>query len=611
MRTVVLVRPPLLHERLDLRIAVLLATVGLVLGAFAVQRHRARARARVLQDRIDTATAALSAARDALAADNRTLADQTARLDAQNADLDRQNAALARQEAQLRILVREKEARTRELEELDRLKRRLVANTSHELRTPLTLIRGPIEVLAAKEADPDKRAELALASRNAARLDGLVADLLLLSRAESGALPLRARPTPLAALLGRILDRFPAERVVLQPLPDEPSPGLWCDAGILDTAVGNLVANALEHGGLQHPVEVTALLADADGVPGVRIAVRDHGPGVPESARAALFHRFEKGDHQGGGLGLGLALSRELVELHGGVLDHIPPEGGGACFRVWLPLGTDHLSVDDLALDTPTAEAPAEPPPPAPDADSPVLLIEDNSELRAFLATQLGSRRAVVAVEDAESALAWLQQHTPRVVVSDIMLPGISGLDLVRKLRQNAHTAELPVLLISARGEVHDRVEGLEVADDYLAKPFSILELHARVDALVRRAPLPDVASTGAPEAPTRPAWLIELTTALDAHIDAHLDDNTLSAKSLAAAVAMSQRTLSERLRSEDLPSPAEWIRQRRLDRAEQMLEEGRYQTVSEVAAAVGMSRSYFTRVFKARTGLAPGEHRS
>ncbi len=617
-----LYRPPRLTERVELWAGAVLCLLLWALLAFAVQRRRARAHAEELQDLVDAATGALRQARDALAADNVTLARRTAELGERNAELDDKNARLAAQEARLQALVREKAARARQLEDLDRLKRALVANISHELRTPLTLIRGPLDVLAGGESDPARRAELALAARNAARLDGLVSDLLLLSRAESGALPLRAQRLTLSGLLGRVLDRFTAARLRCAPLPPDSPDGLWGDPAILDTAIGNLVANALEHGVDDAPAEISAHLESIDGVPGVRVRVRDHGPGVPEAARAALFHRFERGAAEGGGLGLGLALSRELVELHGGVLDHLAPEDGGACFRVWLPLGSDHLAVEDIDLDAvapaPAPSDPAPAPPPTDNAEPTVLLVEDNDELRAFLAAQLGTRRRVEAVGDAEAALAWLAGHTPRVVVSDIMLPGRSGLDLARTLRADPRTAALPVLLVSARGQIGDRVEGLEVADDYLPKPFSVLELHARVEALVRRggqvvapdpaAPEPEAAPASPEAEATDPRWLVALAAALDAHVDAHLADPDLDAPALARAVAMSQRTLSQRLRAAGWPSPAAWIRERRLDRAREMLETGAFETVGEVAAAVGMSRSYFTRAFKARMGVAPGD---
>ncbi len=605
-------RPPKLTERRDIRLGALAAASLTLFAVFGLQRRRSQRRARALQARIDEATDALRVANDLLAIDNVALAEQAVALDTRNAKLDHQNSDLASQGARLKDLVHETESHASQLEELDRLKRRLMANISHELRTPLTLIRGPIEVLAATEADPVRRRDLLLATRNAARLDALVHDLLLLSRAESGNLPLRAQRTTLQALLSRLLDRFPQDRLVLAPLPLDPPERLWCDPAVVDTALGNLIANALEHGGTHTPVTVTVRHDSRAGAPGVTIAVRDQGPGIAEGASGTLFQRFERGDAQGGGLGLGLALARELIELHGGQLDRIAPEQGGACFQAWLPLGAEHLAIDDIDVDT---DALHEPQPAAPQpatSATAVLLVEDNAELRGFLAAHLRTRHHVMAMRDAESALEWLKTNTAKAVVSDIMLPGMSGIDLAHRLRLTPANAPLPILLISARGEVQDRIEGLAVADDYLPKPFSIRELFARLDALLRRvrahAAPPRAGSVEAPKTPVRPAWMDDLTNALDTHIEAHLSDPSLDARALARAVGMSQRTRSARLREHSCPSPAAWIRERRLARAEEMLRVGTHQTVGEVAASVGMSRAYFTRAFKALTGRAPGD---
>jgi signal transduction histidine kinase/DNA-binding response OmpR family regulator len=597
VQTLVITRLPTLLERPWVQAGLVSFGVLFALAGVTLQGERSRRRASALQRRVDEATASAREAQAHLAVRNEELAMQADLLRGRNEELDLKNVQLDQN-------VEELAAQAARLQQLDQLKRRLIANISHELRTPLALVRAPLDVLLTGEVDPDRRRNLQLADHNAARLQRLIEELLLLSKAQSGGVSLRFQRVEVRGLLERVLARFPSQRVRLRSAPTDV--GLWCDPAVLDTALGNLIANALEHGGDAAPAEVEGSLEERAGVPGVCVAVRDHGPGVAEHERELIFERFHQVGARpaGGGLGLGLALTRELTELHGGELDLRQPPEGGACFRLWIPLGVAHLSLDDLAL-APRADRPPDPAEPPPTGEVSVLLVEDNDELRVFLRDHLTSFASVHAVADAEAALDHLAHHVVRVLVSDVMLPGISGLDLARRVRAEPRLRDMPVLLISARAEVEDRLEGLELADDYLVKPFSVRELRARVEALVRR-------SGGAPPPPgpgraERAAWEIGLITTLEEHVAAHLSDPTLDPEQLARSVAMSQRTLSDRMAQLGLPSPAVWIRERRLAQAEELLRAGTYQTVSEVAAAVGMSRSYFTRVFRARTGRAPG----
>jgi len=609
--TLALDREPAWSERPEVRIGLLLAGSFFAVALLQVQRRRGVLRQRELQSEVDLATTELRIARDRLADQNEELAHKADILDQGNALLDQRNDELAARALELQELYRDKAAQAERLEELDRIKRQLIANVSHELRTPLALILGPIDVLVSRTHDPRLKTELNLVLRNAQRLQKLVDELLLLARVQAGALPLRARRSPLDDLFKGILDRFPPERVSLRLPADDPVEPLWCDRDLLDTAVGNLVANALEHGG-DAPVEVSAAWEGRGDAPWVKLKVRDHGPGVPEDQREAIFGRFSQGGAtNAGGLGLGLALAQELAELHGGELGLDSPPDGGACFWLALPLGVAHLELSDLEVDVPSETA-LEPGMPVGSGAGRVLLVEDNADLQAFLATHLRTFYTVTAVGSAEAALQALAERTVDIVITDIMLPGMSGLELAQALRARSGGAQPKVMLISARAGVEDRVEGLQHADDYLPKPFSVRELLARAAALLRRTPGTD-APTPAPAVPrestddARPEWATELLAKMREHVDQHIDLPTLDTDSLAHAVGMSRRTLADRMRALGLPAPAAWIRERRLSQAEVLLKRGTFETVGEVAAAVGMSRSYFSRLFRARSGVAPG----
>lgn len=262
-----------------------------------------------------------------------------------------------------------------------------------------------------------------------------------------------------------------------------------------------------------------------------------------------------------------------------------------------LPLGTAHLAPDEIDLERGGAPA-AAPEPRAGERGARILLVEDHDQLRAWLAESLGENFRVVAARDGVEALALATRSTFDLVISDVKMPGMDGLALVRQLRRLPGGAGLPLMLISARQEVDDRVEGLELADDYLAKPFQMPELLARARALLRRNAPP------APLSEDSATFFAELRSCAEAR----LADRDFSAGALAKAMAMSPRTLQLRMVEPDLPTPNEWLRNLRIEQAEALLRSGAAGSVGDAAAAVGMERAYFSRVYAARTGRPPSE---
>jgi len=398
-------------------------------------------------------------------------------------------------------------------------KSRFFANVTHELRTPLTLLLGPLDSLRAEEDDPARSQLLATMGTNARRLLRQVEALLEGARLESGRLRLHPQPGHLGRLLAELAAATAphAERrgLTLRTEALDALPESVFDVEKVETIAANLLSNAVKFTPSGGHVTVRAAAV------GERIAfeVEDDGPGIPEDQLEKIFERFHQVDaphtRAEGGTGLGLALARELARLHGGDVSVRSPPGKGSIFRVELPLVAqvrperrrrarskeDHRTLTRTEaqasrtyarrealiadLEPPSLSALPEPEPPA--GAPRILLVEDNADLRAFVARHLARRYRVEAVADAESGLAAARRDAPDLILADVMLPGISGLELCRQVRADSTLAGLPIILITARAGADAVVEGLEVgADDYLVKPFALRELEARVAAHLR-----------------------------------------------------------------------------------------------------------------------------
>ena len=407
----------------------------------------------------------------------------------------------------------EQRQRAEALAELDRAKTVFFGDISHEFRTPLTLILGPLEELLAGRAGPlppPARDELERLQRNAGRLLRLVNTLLDFSRLEAGRIEARYVPTDFSALSADLASHFQSamERAGLAFHVDCPplSQPIHLDPELWEKVVLNLVSNAFKFT-FAGSVSVRTFERAGHAV----LEVVDTGTGIPPAELPHLFERFHRvrdaqaRTHEG--TGIGLALVGELVALHGGQVEVSSQEGQGTRFTVTVPQGTTHLPAEHLqgaralpstalgarpyvdeALRWSLAPSPPEPAPspPAPGGEegprARVLLADDNADMRDYIQRLLSAHFELEAVEDGARALASARARPPDLVLTDVMMPRLDGLGLLRALRTDPATRELPVLLLSARAGEEATLEGLEAgADDYLVKPFSARELLARV----------------------------------------------------------------------------------------------------------------------------------
>ncbi|OZC01606.1 ATP-binding protein [Rubricoccus marinus] len=551
-------------------------------------------------------------------------------------------------------------AQAAELRTLDEAKSRLFANVSHEFRTPLQLILGPLaDVREGRhgEVAPQARDQIDLATRNGRRLLALVEQLLALARSDAGVLEIEPVWLDAAAFAVRVAEAFGplAQREGIAFETDLPAARGTFDPVLVETALANLLANAFSFTPAGGTVTLS-LTPEAAGEP-LAFRVRDTGPGLAPDQAARVFDRFYQADdsptRRGAGTGIGLALVREIADLHGGAITVTSTPGQGATFTLTLPVHAeapegatrrasgepglqtaallfasgDGSSGDGSARNRASGDGRSgdgrlhlPPLPPEAPADTPrVLVVDDNADLRALVRRHLDSRYVVTEAASGDAALDLARGAIPDAIVSDVMMPGLDGLGLVRALRADPETDFVPVLLLTARAAVSDTVDGLGAgADDYLAKPFDPRELRARVDALLTsRQRLRERWQDAAPEAEPFPVRLAsgasadqrELVGQLVGGVDARLDDESLSVDDLAEAVDMSRSTLYRRLRGALDGSPVDLVREVRLARAGGLLARGAG-NVSEVAYAVGFkSVSHFGACFRERYGATPSAY--
>ncbi len=405
----------------------------------------------------------------------------------------------------------EERRRADALAELDRAKTAFFSNVSHEFRTPLTLMLGPIEDLLGDgpgELSEAHRQTLRVVHRNGLRMQRLVNTLLDFSRIEAGRTTASYRPVDLASITSELVSSFRSvmERAGLAFSIDcTPLSGpVYVDREMWEKIVLNLLSNAFKYT-LEGSISVTVRdIGDA-----VEVAVADTGSGIPEDSLPHIFERFHRVEGVRGrtyeGSGIGLALVRELVRLHGGTVGVASTPGKGSTFTVTLPFGIDHLPADRIGVErsglpgaahadayveeamrwlpSPSLETGAPLVPPGPSRGR-VLVADDNADMRGYVARLLGTQYGVTAVRNGKEALAGALENPPDLVLTDVMMPVMDGFALLKALRSRPETKSIPVILLSARSGEESRIEGMDAgADDYLVKPFTARELLARVGA--------------------------------------------------------------------------------------------------------------------------------
>ncbi|UOQ69008.1 ATP-binding protein [Hymenobacter volaticus] len=529
-------------------------------------------------------------------------------------EIRHQNTVLATQKAEI-------SEQAERLRELDEVKSRFFTNITHEFRTPLTLLLGPAEQILAESQEPATRQHVRLMQRNAHRLLHLINQLLDLSKLEAGHLELSPVSDDLVRFVRGLFGSFESlaqqQGITTSFTINQAELVTDFDPDKLEKIVYNLLSNAFKftpRGG-----HVSLSVQQVEAAPAtaawIELEVGDTGRGIAAGQQARLFDRFYQADssdtREQEGTGIGLALTKELVELHGGTITLVSELGHGTTVTVRLPVRQQAASAGTPRVLPLMDMAPLELLPVASPAEATqVLVIEDNADVRAFLRTTLAAHYQVLEAVHGEEGVELAREQVPDLVLTDVMMPRLDGYGVCQALRTDERTSHIPVVMLTAKAGVDSKLEGLHTgADAYLVKPFHTAELLATLDNLLRsRQLLRESYRRG--YVVSASAGLPSMEQAFIARVEQvvaqYLADETFSVETLGREVGLSRTQLHRKLKAVLNQAPGDFIRLVRLQRAQELLA-ANVGTVAEVAYLVGFSNpSTFSTSFSRHFGYAP-----
>lgn len=559
------------------------------------------------------------------------------------------SATLRREKQQLESIVAQRtdeiNRKNIQLQEMGGVKSRFFTNISHEFRTPLTLILGPLDQMIDDTGDRGLKKKYTVMRRNAQRLLNLINQLLELSKLDSGNVTLNASCRNMVSFLKGLTASFELltirkdQELIFRS--DETKILVYFDITRMEEVFCNLMINAVKFTPPGGRIRVSVIRGQGkspafpEGY--VQIEVADTGPGIPASQVEHIFQRFYYSEHPGQhsqkGAGIGLAIAKEWLELHHGDISVSGKEGEGSCFTVRLPLGNRHLQPYEIA-DVSQSHEPSTATSytqimeeemeqeegnyvtaPFTGNNEIVLVVEDSADVRHYIRSGLEPRYKVIEAENGKEGIEKALYVIPDLIVSDIMMPVIDGIQLCKTLKADRNTSHIPIILLTAKASEENMLEGLETgADDYITKPFSTKVLCARIKNLIdlRRQLQQDHRREMAlnPVKTEVSSMDREFFKDLRDIIEANLEDPEFNVDQLAKKLYMSRATVYRKIEALCGESPSDYIRSFRLKRAALLLSQGTV-SVTEVAFEVGFnSRTYFTKCFKEAFHQLPSDFR-
>lgn len=520
-------------------------------------------------------------------------------------------------------------------QELTRYKLVFFTNIAHEFRTPLTLMQGSLEkekrIMKANRWQTELEKTIRVMDKSVQRMLRLIDQLLEFRKMQAGKLKLSLQETDAVMFVKGICRMFDdaaeSKEIAYCFESSEPAHAMFLDQQMIDKVVFNLLSNAFKYTPAKGTISVSLSFTDV-----MTIRVADTGVGIPQEKREQLFSRFMQSSYTGESFGIGLHLTHELVRTHHGEITYQENEGGGSVFVVTIPLQKDCYEASDfLVKDSPILKADlakqrdgqeekaTDAVPSALSAPlnrRTILLIEDDNDVREFLLSELESCFDLKVASDGKAGIAMAKELDVDLIVSDVMMPGMNGFELTKRLKNSFETSHIPIILLTALSTDENVLEGTESgADAYITKPFSPQLLMARILQLLNQREILRQKFGKEPQE-IRSAMLSNeqdslFVKRLDSIVYSRLGEQDLSVDKVAGLLHLGRTIFYKKVRGTTGYTPYEYIRVIRLRKAAELLKEGE-KNVSEVAYAVGFDNPYyFSKCFKEQFGMPPSQYRS
>ncbi|MDR1556390.1 MAG: response regulator [Tannerellaceae bacterium] len=519
--------------------------------------------------------------------------------------------------------------KVKQQEELNQVRTNFFTNISHEFRTPLTLIIGPLKRLISEDGSEERKKTGLLILRNAERLQHLINQILDLNKIEEGKMRLHVQELELVSFVSNCVNIFTElmrqKQISLTYVWNPDKIEAWYDPDMLDKCLNNLLYNAFKftpHGGKIH-VEVRK---NEDGK--ILLTISDTGIGMNQETLTHLFDRFFQGDtHQNyTGTGIGMHLTKTIIELHKGSISVQSEEGRGSAFFLTILPGKAHFKAEELRKKEEQSSSSTEEEaymkelreltsrPPEREGDTEparLLLIEDNYDMRFYIRQELSASYLIEEAVDGKTGLDKARRLMPDLIITDIMMPEMSGTELCRILKSDPETCHIPIIILTAQDDMNHRLEGVESgADSFITKPFSTKYLQVRIEKLIeiRRRMKERFSKSIYMDAQevTLTSMDERLLQKVIDYVRANIENPELSVEQMSRELGMSRTHLHRKLKALTGKSPVEFIKMIRMKQAAYLLTTGKL-SVSEVGYKVGYNTpSYFSSSFNAYFGMSP-----
>lgn len=502
--------------------------------------------------------------------------------------------------------------------EMAELRSDFFTNVSHEFRTPLTLILGPLEKLLKKDRLEDKR-DIERIHRNARQLLSLVNETLDLSKIENGHLPLATSQVTLGSYVSNVVQDFitlsEIQEVELNLIDESDQQQIDVDKNKLKKVLVNILGNAFKHSVKGGFIKVKV---EAPKNGSIIISVKDNGAGIGEEHAPYIFDRFYQGNLKEKGSGVGLAISNQLVELHGGTISFESQKGEGSTFYIQLPLKNQNAIAASGAVEAelaPIALTEVKAAIHNQEGKNSILIIEDNKDVRDYIRELLERDYRLFLAADGNEGVEMAEKNSPDLIISDVMMPYKDGFELTAYLKQNLSTSHIPIILLTAKASMDNKLKGLAIgADDYLGKPFHEYELIQRCKNLIQqRIQLRVIFNSNYFVSPTKlssNALDRKFLEKAEAIVEKQMNNPDFTIEQFCQELAYNRSGVHNKLKALSGKNTSGFIRSIRIRKAAKLLQESKI-SVTEIIEMTGFgSRQAFNKAFKEQFNMTPVEFR-